>query len=302
MRLPRNTELLALHRALGAAKPPEKITQEAFEFSDKHLRRLAVLKPGDSAVAEDLWYYAQDLLYTKIQGTLFVYLLPFCLAAWRDDLKGNYGCGGFVEYFYVVLANRGVFEEHLNPKQAAAVSDYMKQVILEEIDEQRGLSYQGTRAKPYRWIGALTTYGVLRPDFDSLWNDWWSIQTIGRAVAALQYISCLMYSAYENPVFAPWTSNGGGGPPCLWGFEGHLYQHRWKEVNIAFLRATLTANNVRETLTRSVEKLARQPEHQTAQQVKADFPLVEETVEARCLELPSLLGRSSSASSFQWSK
>lgn len=296
-----NADLLALHRTLGATKPPDKITQEAFEFSDKHLRRLAELKPGETAAAEDLWDYAEDLLYTKIQASLFVYLLPFCLAAWRDDLKGNDGYGGFVEHFYPVLAKPRIFEEHLNPKQAGAVSDYMKRVLLEEIDEQQGLSYQGTRARPYRWIGALTTYGVLRPDLDSLWNDWWSIQTIGRAVAALQYISCLMYPENENPVFAPWTPNGGGGPPCLWEFEGHLYHHRWQEVNIAFLRATLTANKVRETLARSIEKLVGQPEHQTAEQLEEDFPLVEETVEARCLELPSLLERLSSAV-FQWSK
>ena len=33
---------------------------------------------------------------------LFAYLLPFCLEAWRDDLSGIAGYGGFVEYFYPV--------------------------------------------------------------------------------------------------------------------------------------------------------------------------------------------------------
>lgn len=302
MPLSRNADVLALHRALGATKPPDKITQEAFEFNDKHLRRLARLEPGESADAEDLWYYAKDVLYTKIQESLFVYLLPFCLGAWRDDLKGAYGYGGFVEYFYVVLAKPRIFDDQLSPWQAAAVSDFMKQVILDEIDEQRGLSYQGARVRPYRWVGALTTYGVLRPDLDSLWSDWWSIKTIGRAVAALQYVSCLMYPENENPVFAPWTPDGGGGPPCLWDFEGHLYEHGWRQENIGLLRATLTTHKVRETLTRSIEKLVGQPEHRTAQQLGEDFPLVTEIVEARCLELPSLLERPRSANSFQWSK
>lgn len=270
-------------------KPPEKIAQEAFEFDDGHLQRLARLRPGERAESEDFRKYAEDLLYTEIQSSLLVYVLPFCLEAWRDDLKGNYGYGGFIEYFYPILANRRVFDEHLNPKQAAAVSDYMRQAILEEIDDQRGLAFQGSNAKPYRWIRAFTTYGVLRPDMHSLWTAWWSLETVGRAVAAVQYISCLMYAENENPVFAPWTANGGGGPPCLWQFEGHLYEHCWLAANTKFLRETLDVASVRQMLDRCVERLANQPEHSVAAGIQADFPLLTVTVEARCAELPRLL-------------
>ena len=36
--------------------------------------------------------------------SLFAYLLPLCLEAWRDDLRGTHcGYGGFVEHFYPVL-------------------------------------------------------------------------------------------------------------------------------------------------------------------------------------------------------
>jgi hypothetical protein len=86
----------------------------------------------------------------------------------------------------------------------------MWQTILEEIDDQRGLAYQGSRARPHRWIRAVTTYGVLLPDVERLWSAWWSLDTIGRAMAAMQYISCLMYPENENPVFAAWTANDGG--------------------------------------------------------------------------------------------
>jgi hypothetical protein len=285
----KNKNPASLHRALQATKPPENITQRPFEFNDRHPRRLVGLKPGDRAESEDLWNYAHDLLYTDIQSSLLVYLLPFCLEAWRDDLKGNYGYGGFVEYLFPVLANRKIFDEHLNPKQAAVVSDYMKQTILEEIDDQRGLAYQGSKAKPYRWIRALTTYGVLRPDIGSLWTAWWSLETIGRAVASVQYISCLMYPDNENPVFAPWTPDGGGGPPCLWDFEGHLYEHCWQAPNIKFLRELLNVSNVSRVLTHCAENLVDQPENAVAAQVQADFPILAEIVDARCRELPRLL-------------
>jgi len=79
-----------------------------------------------------------------------------------------------------------------------AVSEFMRGAILEEIDDQRGLTYGGIGARPYRWITALTTNGVLLPDVDQLWTVWWSIDTVGRAVAAAQYISCLMYGVNEN--------------------------------------------------------------------------------------------------------
>jgi hypothetical protein len=81
---------------------------------------------------------------------------------------------------------------------------------------QRGLAYRGAGARPYRWIRALTTYGVLLPDVETLWARWWSIETIGRAVSCVQYLSALVYDKDDNPVFTPWTRDHGGGPPCLW--------------------------------------------------------------------------------------
>jgi hypothetical protein len=297
-------ERVRLHRTLGATRPPEKITQEAFEGNDRHLRRLVRLRPGDQADSNDLWEYIHDLRYTDIQGPLLIYLLPFCLQAWRDDLRGTHDAyGGVIENFYPVLADRNIFDLHLTPKQSAVVSDFIRRTILEEIDEQRGLAFQGSRTRPYRWFRALTTYGVLRPDVDHLWNPWWSLGTLGRAVAVIQYISCLMYSEIENPVFAPWTPDGGGGPPCLWEFEGHLYEHHWLKSNVDFLKEVLTGRRVSDRLIDAVELLVDQPEHDVAAGIRDDLPLCIETLEARCAELPVFLSTTQfSTTDFAWSK
>lgn len=282
--------MIALRRAFGTVAAPDQITQEAFEGNDRHLRRLLRVKPGERPGQQDLWEYLQDLRYTEIQSSLLAYLLPSCLQLWCDDLRGTSDAyGGFVEHFYPVLADRAVFGKHLTAKQTEAVSEFMRQTILEEIDDQRGLAYQGSSARPYRWIGAITTYGVLLPDMDRLWNAWWSVDTVGRAIAAVQYISCLMYSENENPVFAPWTADGGGGPPCLWGFEGHLYSHRWLEPNVAFLRGVLNVSAVSEALSRAIDRLSNQPGHEVVALIQADKPLLVETLQARCAELPQLL-------------
>jgi hypothetical protein len=293
---------IELHRKLGATRPPEKITQEAFEGNDRHLRRLVRLRPGEVADGEDLYEYVHDLYYTDIQGPLLVYLLPFCLKAWRDDLRGIEGYGGVIEHFYPVLADRHVFDLQLSERQRNIVSEYMRQTILEEIDDQRGLTFRGSGTRPYRWSRALTTYGVLRPDLNRLWAAWWALETIGRAIAAVQYISCLMYPENENPVFAPWTPDRGGGAPCLWEFEGHLYSHRWLQPNVNFLRETLIAQKVSDVLVRAVERLVGQPEYDAAAAVQGDFPICTEILRARCVELPQFLGTTQkSTREFLWS-
>jgi hypothetical protein len=169
MAIPSTSGVLNLWRAFPST-PPKQITQQAFDSDPKHLKRLVRLHPGDKAEARDLWEYTQDLLYSgAIQDSLFTYLLPFCLEAWRNDLRGAHdGYGGFVEYFYPVLANKHVFDVHVTPTQTAAVSDFMCQSILEEIDDQRGLPYRGMATRPYQWVMALTTYGVILPDVDKL--------------------------------------------------------------------------------------------------------------------------------------
>ena len=165
----------------------------------------------------------------------------------------------------------------------------MRESILEEIEDQRGLSYRGRGARPYRWIRALTTFGVFTPDIDRLWTVWWLNDTVGRAIGTVQYVSCLMYPANENPVFAPWTPDGGGGPPCLWEFSGHLYSHRWMETNLRFLRETLHVESVGRALARAVARLEGQPEHEKAAEVLSDLPLCVDILAARCEELPRLL-------------
>jgi hypothetical protein len=78
-----------LRRAFGQPAPPASITQEAFDYDEAHLHRLVRLKPGERAVPGDLLDYAHDLRYTEIDKPLLAFLLPFCLEAWRDDLRGT---------------------------------------------------------------------------------------------------------------------------------------------------------------------------------------------------------------------
>jgi hypothetical protein len=287
---PHDNAKVTPRRAPRLATPPDKITQVPYDGDGKHFRRLAKLLRGERADASDLYYFTHDLLYTdEIQDSLLAHVLPFCLEAWREDLHGQSGYGGFVEYFYPLLANRQIFERHLKPAQTAAVSEFMRESIIEEIDQQQGLEYVGMSARPYRWFEAFTTYGVLLTDLDRLWNAWWSLDTVGRAIAVVQYLSWLMYRDDENPVFSPWTPDKGGGPPSLWAFGGFLYTNRWLEPNVQFLKRVLNPSGASEALNRAVERLIHQPGHKVAVEVRNDLPLCADLLAARCAELPRLL-------------
>jgi hypothetical protein len=150
-------------------------------------------------------------------------------------------------------------------------------------------------ARPYRWIRALTTYGVLLPDVGNLLTAWWGLATHGRAVAALQYVSALMYPDDANPIFAPWTRTEGGGPPRLWNFTGHLYSHRWQDENVGFLRQALTVAAVSDLLGRAVDVLAKAPEHDAAARMLSDLPHRRDLLAARCRDLPTLLAQTEEA-------
>jgi hypothetical protein len=292
--------MTSVWNALRARSAPA-ITQHALDGDRGHLHRLVRLERGTPASAGDLWEYSQDVRFTDVQGDLLTYLLPACLQAWHDDLRGVYDYAAFVEHFYPMLADRGVFTTHLTPAQTVVVSAFMRQTILDEVDAQRGLSHAGLGRAVYRWSWAVTTYGVILPDVADLWSTWWQLDTTGRAVAAVQYASALMYPDDANPIFAPWTCKDGGGPPTLWEFSGHLYAHRWQEPNVRFLRRTLSAPAVSELLERAAARLSGEPEHPAALRVLADLPSRGAMLAARCTELPDLLAQTQGTDLLHWS-
>lgn len=290
-----------LYQRLGSVMPPTTITQSAFDHDPAHLERLANLRPGQRiSGCIDLADYMDDVLYGDIQTSLLVHVLPFCLRAWHEYLRDEkFECPGFAELFYAVLAKKEVFAGILIDDQREAVLEFMRGSILEEIDAQEHLHFEGYPATPYRWIRALMTYGVFAPDIEHLWRDWWSIGTIGRAIAAVQYISCLVYPKDSNPVFAPYTRERGGGPPCLWEFDGYLYGSSWQIQNVEFLRNLLCDPSVVVSVVgQAVDRLSQHSGLQSAQQLLADsqsslanlkLRSLAETLSDRLLALPEIL-------------
>jgi hypothetical protein len=277
--------------AFGTPSVPSTITQEPFDYDPSHYQRLCRLdtKPGNS----DLCSYALDLMYEKIQRDLFLYLFPRCLSAWQEDLMASHESdyGGFVEQFSAVLAQQAGFQDLLSPAQYSTVSDFMRFALLDKIDQERDLSFSGMGASPYSWIHTIGTFGTAFPTVPKLWTDWWSAGTVGRACGVLQYASVLMYTDSRNPIFSPWTPEGGGGPPAPWETDGFIYEQSWRPENVNFLRTTFTTHYVRDSLLAAVATLRGKMDSPVPKQMLQDFDNTATFAERRIEELIQYLAR-----------
>lgn len=293
--------LSSLLKAFGNPKPPRIIWQKPFDYDPSHYERLCNLN-GSAPSGLDLCNYAHDMIYEQspLQPDLFRYLLPICLEAWRKELfaDNRLEYGAFVEYFWQAFASTDVLK-HLSPREYAAVETFMAQAILDRMDAENSLSFTGMKASPYRWFHALGSYCVVFAGLPALWESWRDMATTGRACAWLQYLSCLLYEASENPIFSPWTPVGGGGAPCLWEMEGFIYDKGWRAENVAFLQETLTPDFVEDRLHCAAKMLEDSPLGATAWKMLEDFAIQKTLLEMRLEELPALLIAPYSAYS-QW--
>jgi hypothetical protein len=294
-----------IRAAFGGPTPlaADRIWQKAFDYDRDHLNRLGELPPGGSAAPADLIAYAMDFKYEQIQKDLFLHVFPFCLQTWRDDLAHPFGPDQtFVDELYPALVRSGVLQEVLSPAEAAAVAEFMRRAILAAIDAQTGLSFKGKTADAYAWLHAFTTYGVLFPDIEAVWSAWWSADTPGRAIAAAQYCSCLIYPETQNPVFDAWTRDKGGGPPCLWHYRGRLLDACWPDANLEAAASRLTPDGVRGVLDRSVARLQGHPLRDRVASIRFHLDARSQTLATRCRELQQFLATPNEAEySFQWS-
>jgi hypothetical protein len=297
--------IAAVRRAFGDPRPlaADGVWQKPFDYDAAHLIRLAALPPDADAEPADLIAYALDFKYEQIQKDLFLHVLPFCLRAWQEDLTSPFGrYEAFVDELYPALLRGGVFDGILNPREATTVGDFMRDAILAQIDAQQGLSFKGSKGTGYAWFHALSTYGLLRSDVEQLWSSWWAVETPGRALAAAQYASCLIYDETANPVFDAWTREHGGGPPCLWHYRGHVLEERWRDPNLEFLERTLTPAGVRDVLDRSVARLANHPLRDKVASIRFHLDARTETLARRCADVRRFLATPNEAEySFQWS-
>lgn len=292
-------------RAYGKAVPPAELWQQSLDGAEDAYPRLIALAKSlpesDEPRVEDVLNYAIDLVSMPVQPDLFACILPVCLHAWHHDVVWGGGkYGGAIEQFSPALARRPLIDEFLPEKQARAVKAFMRAAILERLDVENSLKHSGMGASPYGWSEKLGSFCVIVPELEPLWTEWWAFETPGRAIATLQYISCLMYEDDENPIFAPWTPDKGGGPFGLWETDGHIYEECWKPENVRFFRDTVTADYVFDALKRARTALDGVLESSVPGRMIDDFQYLDDVLAHRIRALPEIVSRPLLDAPMEW--
>ena len=278
--------------AYGIAAPPSEIRQEPLDGDPGHYARLSALE-GDALPAPgDFGNYADDICYMEaVQPELFASLLPACLRAWRHDLMHDHRSdyAGSVEIFQCALARRPLLRDCLTPARGQAVTAFMRDSLLERIEREDSLSHAGERATAYAWFYRLGAFAVIFPELEPLWRAWWRFETPGQAVAALQYLSCLLYQDRDNPIFAPWTREHGGGTPGLWETDGQMFDESWRMENVIFLMETVTPAYIEDVLSRAAKRLEGVLDSPVPARMQAEFASQRPLLEHRLQVLPDIL-------------
>lgn len=265
-------------------KPPQIVRQYQFDGFQEKLEELA-RTPHHQIDFSDMWYYHHDLAYVRLQPALFAYLFPVCLMDWHQTLQNNKPCShGDSDFHYGIYQGR-VFEEMITPDQLTEITFFFRDSFLERLDHEREIPQTYNGFATFSWLERFNSLGAIIPDIEPLWNAWWSIDTPGRAIAAIQYCSSLMYFERENPFFAEWNGLG----PCLLSDDTLHNTEGWLDNNIALLSRTLTVDFVNQKVENALAQLSENAILPKAQQLKNDLPQCQELIALQIDELLSEL-------------
>ncbi|MEX1233210.1 MAG: hypothetical protein WEB58_23365 [Planctomycetaceae bacterium] len=280
---------LSLDRAkyiFGDARPPVTVWEQQFDYFDEDLQLIA-RTPLEEIDRDDLWYYHHDLAYVTLQPELFRYLFSLCLWDWHLTLRDNVSCShGDSEFHYGIVMGK-VFETMVTPDELKQVCAFFRDSMLERLNQERQLSNLSLQAicRVLAWIHRFNSLGLINPYMDELWRKWWDVSSPGHAIAAIQYISNLMYFDDENPILTlpgikiPQTR------PYLSGTDSYCHAG-WLPENVEFVRKHVTFDYVQTTLENAIERLQSTEDASAAREIIQAFPDRVELVKSRVRELP----------------
>lgn len=268
-------------------RPPVSVWERQFDDGDEELQHLA-RTPYEEIDFRDLWYYIHDLAYVELQPDLFDYLFPVCLMDWHRSLRDDEFCNHGDADFHWSLHYGRVLEKMLTPERREIVYEFFRDSFLERLDTERGFVFSRSELNPFAWIRRFNTLGIIMPRIDLVWEAWWALETPGRAVAALEYVSGLMEYQGDHPLL----------PERLNGYFSFFLsmndipfgEHIWLSKNVDYLRSTLTIEFVQDGVSRAVARLRGEPEEGRALQIQHDLSERVDLVAIRIEDLLAILG------------
>ena len=267
----------------GNPSAPTQIWEEQFDGNNADLRRL-VKQDWRTVTGNEIWCYLYDLAYVELQPNLFQYLFPLCLNFWYDTLMRNEGAETGIDFHYAIHQGK-ILDKMLTPDQREAVLHFFYDGFIDRIEAERKFVYDGTNTPAYGWLERFNCLGYIAPVISPIWLAWWELDSPGKAVSAIMYASGLVYLQGENPIFAAWTPDGGGGGPYLTESDTSIFDVAWLPENTDFLANTLSVAYVQEKLDAAAEALQGELEYPMAAQIAAEAKHREEIISIRIDDL-----------------
>ena len=268
----------------GNPSAPTQIWEEQFDGYDEDLRRL-VQQDWRTVTGNEIWCYLYDLACVKLQPDLFRYLFPLCQNYWYDTLMKNEVSEAGVD-FHFALHQGKILHKMLTLEQRETVFHFFCDGFIDRIESERGFIYDGMNTPASTWILRFNGLGYIAPVIGPIWLSWWKMDSPGKAVSAIMYASGLVYLKGENPIFAAWNPEIGGGVPYLTesGVASIFDAARLPE-NTDFLASTLSVAYVLEKLDAAAEAIQGEPEYPMAAQIAAEAKHREEIISIRIDDL-----------------
>jgi hypothetical protein len=219
----------------------------AFDISSEEVEEL-LNKNFDSLKPEDFinGYFG---LCSGCGEYFHKYLLPGILNLWQKELyviNSHY-----IDSCHEEFTRTKLFIEHLDQRHKQASYDFIENVFIErcKIEGIKPIQRSSTHSL-YSHLASLGTFSELIP---IIWPKLWSQNTIELFPFQLQYITLLLFDKKDNPIFKPWTTNEGGGPPTLLDYSSLGHDEKWLDCNIEYLSKNLNYNFIEEALNNIVE-------------------------------------------------
>jgi len=267
----------------GNPPPAWSIKETQFEGNRERLRDLA-RTPVQKINFADLGCYYEDLAYVELQPEIFRHLFPACLMHWQQTLRQGLSCEvDNVDFHYGV--DRGdVFNKMLSPQERLEVFAVFHDGLILEIDRLETPREFGRETfGDLNWLFRFNSLAMVLPQIEPIWNSWWRTNTLGRALAVVQFCSLLTLQPREFDYQGPPI------PPDVWEDDTNIYEHRWLPANVGFLKRTLTAEYAFKAINEAQKKF---PEEETFDNVvEACHQLLNAPaiMEMRIEQLPEIL-------------
>ncbi|WP_194207589.1 hypothetical protein [Superficieibacter sp. 1612_C1] len=242
-------------RAIFGDEPPVRYVWEPeFDYADKELQALAATDWRDITEHQLSCYYVLNLVYNEpMQPELFRYLFPLCLAKWRERLLEDADRDHFDESLLQALRRPYLWREMMDASQRRQVRAFIIDTMLARMDNERGFGVS------LSWLSVFNDIGGTAPVMRIIWSRWWSLDSVGKAVCALQYAAHLIYACDDNIL------GGGAG----W-YHPLSYSDAWSQENWVFLYGALTPGKILEGVQAAAEKLRGEPEEDIAARIAQD--------------------------------